>query len=68
MYECPTCNSKFIDKNTNWALIEIVPESNYDKIRDELKQALDEEIDLKKLREVKLEENLNQLNINLGNI
>jgi len=64
--ECPACNIKFIEKNPNWALIEIAPESSYDQSRAELKQALEEGIDLKKkiekFKESILEENLNQLN------
>ena len=64
---CPNCNSSSTDKSPNWDLIELVPESRYDKIKQELEQNLNEANELKKelnkLREVKEAENSNKLEL-----
>lgn len=34
--KCPTCNKSFFEKNINMALLNIVPESNYDNMKSEV--------------------------------
>jgi len=38
--KCPTCGKKFNEKNPNMAVLEFIPESNYDKLKGESLKAL----------------------------
>lgn len=62
---CPACNTKFKKKHPNIALLEIISESKYDKLKSESFKVLNEinEIknELKLKREAKLAESLEQL-------
>lgn len=69
---CPNCNTEISGKSPNWDLKELIPESEYDKLKSQLQQALNEVNDLKKqcdkLRGIKTEENLSKINLLNGEI
>ena len=56
--KCPTCNKLFNQKNPNMALLKLIPESIYDKLKGEVLKACIElkeiDQDLKISRQVKL--------------
>lgn len=62
---CPTCGREFMDKNPNWALLELVGDSDYDLLKKQMNRSFNEtEILKKKLYDVhqrKLEENNQKL-------
>ena len=64
--QCPLCETKFSSKNPNWSLLQLVPDSNYDKLKNSLKQTLIEVRKLKKdfnlEKNRKLEENTRKIN------
>jgi len=39
---CPICNKPFTDKNPNWYLLDLVPESSYDSLKKKLEQSLND--------------------------
>ena len=39
---CPICNKLFTDKNPNWYLLDLVPESSYDYLKKKLEQSLND--------------------------
>lgn len=39
---CPHCLNKFTSKQTSWKLVELIPESNYDKLKLNLKQLIED--------------------------
>ena len=65
--KCPSCTRVFMDKNPNWALLDLVGDSDYDLLKIQLERSFNEyDILKKKLNDVhqrKLEENNQKLNI-----
>lgn len=43
---CPICKQKFSSKNTNWNLLDLIPESDYDSARTNLSQLISESIEI----------------------
>jgi len=42
---CPLCNKPFTERSPNWSLLDLIPESSYDILKQKLEQSLN---DLKK--------------------
>lgn len=65
--ECPFCYKRVVDKNPNWSMLELIPESSYDIARLKLEQCLNETTNLKNLLEENYEskrkENLNDFQL-----
>ena len=70
--KCPVCNIEIKAKNSNIALLGLIPESLYDKLKVEAQKVSNETIEiknaLKKKRETKLTEYLNKLSEIRSNI
>jgi hypothetical protein len=65
--KCPVCNRNIISKNINLELLELIPESEYDKSKAEAFKSLNElnelRDNLKLKQDLKLKEHLSQLNL-----
>ena len=65
--KCPICNRNIIAKNTNLELLELIPESDYDRSKAEAFKSLNElnelRDQLKLKQDSKLKEHLSQLNL-----
>lgn len=64
--KCPACQKTFNEKYPNLALLQIIPKSDYDKLKNELEHCLNEIADLKvrldENSDKKLKENLIRIN------
>jgi hypothetical protein len=64
LFKCPTCNIYFHVKHPNIALLRLIPESTYDKLKTESQKTLNEiteiSLVLKSKQEAKLNEYLNK--------
>ena len=45
---CPLCKRQFTAHNTNWNLLDLVPESDYDRARKSLEESFSQAVDLNK--------------------
>lgn len=63
--QCRTCNKEIRGKNTNWALLQLVPESNFDtlkaKVQNTFEQAESSRQNFEELRQNHFEENFKRI-------
>ena len=61
---CPNCNKPFTSNNPNWILLDILPESDYDKLKGKLEKSLN---DLKTKSEEEYEKKFKLLETKISN-
>jgi hypothetical protein len=71
-HKCPTCSEAINGRNPNWALLKLIPESKFDKLKREFEKHLGKIAILKKelnnVREKQSEKNTEQIHLTRNQI
>jgi hypothetical protein len=66
--KCPTWNKRFIEKNPNIALLKLIPESIYDKLKEQVLKGCPELKEIDQNLKISRTEKLNKLETSLKSI